>query len=46
MAFHLLINPFFISQNNPDSFLFEVSQLKLKSSNKGPIKTIPEELNY
>ena len=45
MAFHLLINPFFISQNNPDSFLFEVSQLKLKSSNKGPIKTIPEELN-
>ena len=46
MAFHLLINPFFISQNKPDSFLFEVSQLKLKSSNKGPIKTIPEELNY
>jgi len=45
MAFHLLINPFFISQNNPDCFLFEVSQLKLKSSNKGPIKTIPEELN-
>ena len=45
MAFHLLINPFFITQNNPDSFLFEVSQLKLKSSNKGPIKTIPEELN-
>ena len=45
IAFHLLINPFFISQNNPDSFLFEVSQLKLKSSNKGPIKTIPEELN-
>jgi len=45
MAFHLLINPFFISQNNPDCFLFEVSQLKLKSSNKGPIKTIPEDLN-
>ena len=45
MAFHLLINPFFISQNNPDCFLFEVSQLKLKSSNKGAIKTLPEELN-
>ena len=46
MAFHLLINPFFISQNNPDCFLFEVSQLKLKNSNKGPIKNIPEELKY
>lgn len=45
MAFNLLINSFFISQNNPDCFLFEVSQLKLKNSNKGPIKTIPEELN-
>jgi LysM repeat protein len=45
MAFHLLIIPFFIPQNNPDCFLFEVSQLKLKNSNKGPIKTIPEELN-
>jgi len=46
IAFHLLINPFFISQNNPDCFLFEVSQLKLKNSNKGPIKNIPEELKY
>ena len=46
IAFHLLINPFFISQNNPDFFLFEVSQLKLKNSNKGPIKNIPEELKY
>ncbi len=45
MAFNLLINSFFISQNNPDCFLFEVSQLKLKNSNKGPIKAIPEELN-
>ena len=46
MAFHLLIIPFFIPQNNPDCFLFEVSQLKLKNSNKGPIKNIPEELKY
>ena len=46
IAFQLLINPFFISQNNPDFFLFEVSQLKLKNSNKGPIKNIPEELKY
>lgn len=46
IAFHLLINPFFISQNNPDCFLFEVSQIKLKNSNKGPIKNIPEELKY
>ena len=45
IAFNLLINPFFITQNNPNCFLFEVSQLKLKNSNKGPIKTIPEELN-
>ena len=45
MAFNLLINSFFISQNNPSCFLFEVSQLNLKNSNKGPIKTIPEELN-
>ena len=45
MAFNLLTNSFFISQNNPDCFLFEVSQLKLKNLNKGPIKTIPEELN-
>ena len=45
IAFHLLINPFFISQNNPNCFLFEVSQLKLKNSNKGPIKNIPAELN-
>ena len=45
MAFHLLIIPFFISQNNPDCFLFEVSQSKMKNSNKGPIKTTPEELN-
>ena len=45
MAFNLLINSSFISQNNPDCFLFEVSQLKLKNSNKGPIKAIPEELN-
>jgi membrane-bound lytic murein transglycosylase D len=46
IAFHLLINPFFISQNNPDCFLFEISQLKLKNSNKGTIKNIPEELKY
>jgi hypothetical protein len=46
IAFNLLINPFFITQNNPNCFLFEVSQLKLKNSNKGPIKTIPEELKY
>mgnify|MGYP001387553170 FL=1 len=45
MAFNLLINSFFISQNNPSCFLFEVSQLNLKNSNKGPIKTIPEGLN-
>ena len=45
IAFHLLINPFFISQNNPNCFLFEVSQLKLKNSYKGPIKNVPEELN-
>ena len=45
MAFNLLINSFFISQNNPNCFLFEVSQSNLKNSNKGPIKTIPEELN-
>tara|TARA_Y100000991_G_scaffold79202_1_gene59573 strand:- start:5733 stop:6929 length:1197 start_codon:yes stop_codon:yes gene_type:complete len=45
MALNLLINSFFISQNNPNCFLFEVSQLNLKNSNKGPIKTIPEELN-
>ena len=44
MAFHLLINPFFNSQKTPDCFLFEVSQLKLKNSNQGPIKTIPDEL--
>ena len=45
MAFNLLINSFFISQNNPSCFLFEVSHVNLKNSNKGPIKTIPEELN-
>ena len=45
MAFNLLINSFFISQNNPSCFLFEVSQVNLKNSNKGLIKTIPEELN-
>lgn len=45
MAFSLLINSFFISQNNPSCFLFEVSQVNLKNSNKGLIKTIPEELN-
>jgi len=45
IALNLLINPFFISQNIPDCFLFEVSQLKLKNSNKGPIKTIPDKLN-
>ena len=45
MAFNLLINSFFISQNNTSCFLFEVSQLNLKNSNKGPIKTIPEGLN-
>ena len=45
MAFNFLINSFFISQNDPDCFLFEVSQLKLKNSIKGPIKIIPEELN-
>lgn len=45
MAFNLLINSFFISQNNPSYFLFEVSQVNLKNSNKGLIKTIPEELN-
>ena len=45
MAFNLLINSFFISQNNPSCFLFEVSQVNLKNSNKGPIKTIPEEFN-
>ena len=45
MAFSLLINSFFISQNNPSYFLFEVSQVNLKNSNKGLIKTIPEELN-
>ena len=44
IAFHLLINPFFISQNAPNCFLFEISQLKLTNSNKGPIKNIPEEL--
>ena len=44
IAFHLLINPFFISQNTPNCFLFEISQLKLTNSNKGPIKNIPEEL--
>ena len=45
MAFNLLINSFFISQNNPSCFLFEVSQVNLKNYNKGLIKTIPEELN-
>lgn len=45
MAFNLLINSFFISQNNPSCFLFEASQVNLKNSNKGLIKTIPEELN-
>ena len=45
MAFNLLINSFFISQNNPSCLLFEVSQLNLKNSNKGPKKTIPEGLN-
>ena len=45
MAFNLLINSFFISQNNPNCFLFEVPQSSLKNSNKGPLKTIPEELN-
>jgi LysM repeat protein len=44
IAFHLSINPFFISQNTPNCFLFEISQLELKNSNKGPIKNIPEEL--
>ena len=44
LAFHLLINPFFLSQNHQDCFLFEVSQLKLKNSNKEAIKNIPDEL--
>ncbi len=44
IAFQFLINPFFISQNTSDCFLFEISHLELKNSNRGPIKNIPEEL--
>ena len=44
IALQLLINPFFISQNTSDCFLFEISHLELKNSNRGPIKNIPVEL--
>ena len=45
ITFLLLINPFIISQNTSDCFLFEISELNFKSSNKGAIKKLPKELN-
>ena len=44
ITFLLLINPFIISQNTSDCFLFEISELDFKNSKKGAIKKTPRRV--